>query len=372
MPSTWTRWLPVSSLVTAATGPFAARTSSPLRCRNLRDDHVPAVPPWCLRSAQPSYGHRPTDAPADTLAASENDTGVGTTPTLPTDPLKKVEMSAESTVRGRELGRRLLAAQVRAGYNGSELARRLQSTPSTISRTMSGRRTVDELEVATILGVCGVVGHERDELLALCRPHQDSALRLAVDQAWDVYLAQAAEAAWLVEFQLTMMPWLAQTPEYTHGLFADTLECDALLAHIDARRQTVPLLRTPRIEVLLHEWALRTPVVDAATMSDQLHHLIRISVRPNVSLRIVPAGRSVNATRHGPFTLLHFDDYAPVLYREDPSSGLLTDHTPDVDAYRSEERTLRAATLNEEESRALITKIAIHEYGASESLAAEK
>jgi hypothetical protein len=269
-----------------------------------------------------------------------------------------------SSVRSRELGRRLLLAQRNAGFNGLQLGMKMEWSPSMLSRTMSGQRSTSEAEAATILALCGVVGDERDAVLRFCRPYEDSFLRLPADEQWSVYLAHACEAARLCEFQPLIVPSLLQTPEYTRALVGDGLLASAQEEQITARRSAMALLRVPEIEVFVHELSLRTPVGDdMAMMSDQLHHLLALSVRPEVSLRVVPLRRCIYAGQYGGFTLLEFADHEPVLCLVDHISAVLLDDGPAVDFYRSIVNELNGVALGEENSRRLITKISVDMYG---------
>jgi hypothetical protein len=102
-------------------------------------------------------------------------------------------------------------------------------------------------------------------------------------------------------------------------------------------------------------------------MSNQLHHLLRLSVRPDLSLRVVPIGHGVHPGRHGGFTLLDYPRHPPVLYREDRSEGVLSDDHLDVGLHRSAAGALTAAALDEPQSRELIGRIAIELYGGHDA-----
>lgn len=274
-------------------------------------------------------------------------------------------MHRESSVRSRELGRRLLSAQQRAGFNGFQLAEKLEWSASRLSRTMTGLRAASDIEVATILGLCGVIGDEREAILQLSRPYEDTSLRLPADEHWPVYLVHASEAVRLCEFQPLIVPWMLQTPDYTRALIVDGAQPTTWEAQIAARRVAVGLLRRPRVDVFIHEWALRTPPTDCEDMmSDQLHHLLRLSVRPEVSLRVVPRGRGMYSGQHGGFTLLEFRSSGPALYRADHVCGMLLDNHPAVATYQSTVRSLDVVALGEEESRGLISEIAVQTYGS--------
>jgi len=135
---------------------------------------------------------------------------------------------------------------------------------------------------------------------------------------------------------------------------------------IATRRAAVGLVRLPRVELLLHEWLLRTPVHDARVMSEQLHHLIDLSVLPTMSIRIVPVGHSVTVCGGGPFTLLGFADNPPAVYREVHTVGMLLDHPMDVAASRSAAAQLDSVALDEQQSRYLIGRVAADLYADDE------
>lgn len=259
----------------------------------------------------------------------------------------------ESTVRTRELGRRLRWVQENAGLSGVELAARLGWTTTAVSRTLSGLRDTPDVDVAAFLAVCGVTGAERDGVLRLCRSDDGSGvLRLPGDEQWPAFLAHAAAALRLTEFQPYMVPWPVQTPDYGHAHLAD--------ADFAARRAALDLLRLPQITLFLHEWALRTGVGGAAVMSEQLHHLLRMSVRPELSIRVVPASHGVPTY---PFTLLEFDTHSPVVYREDHTGGAIIDHRAEIAGCRTVVAGLAAVALDEQRSRDLIGTIATGTYG---------
>src|SRR2546421_714981 len=50
---------------------------------------------------------------------------------------------------------------------------------------------------------------------------------------------------------------------------------------------------------IIHELVLRLPVASNNVMSDQLHHLIRMAVRPYINIRLVPARFGAHAGSAG-------------------------------------------------------------------------
>lgn len=257
----------------------------------------------------------------------------------------------DSTVRRRELGRRLRAAQQHAGWDGRRLARLLGWTETRLSRMINGRGWVRDVDVASFLALCRVTGAARERIMHLCGPHADAGLlRLPVEERWSALLAHAADAVRVIEVQPTMLPWLVQTPDYTRALHP-------VAAEREVRRAAVALLRRPCVEVVIHEAVLRTLVGDAVLMADQLAHLLRIAAQPSLSVRVVPAGCGVLAAGYGPFTLLEFEYQRPVVYREDPGVGVFTDAQHEVAAYRAVLEHLNTIALTPKASNELIVQV---------------
>ncbi|SFB07105.1 Transcriptional regulator, contains XRE-family HTH domain [Amycolatopsis marina] len=204
----------------------------------------------------------------------------------------------ETTVRSRELGEALRAAMRGAGLSGSEVARKLGWSQSRVSRLLSGKRGGTEMEVVSFLTICEVKGAERERLLQLSyeqtRPgwlqqHGDrlpKQLRTLIDHE--------DKAVSIGDFQPVILPGLLQTGDYARALMTETGNAppDEIEDRVAARLARQSLLsRSPavRLTFFLHEFVLQLPVGTPEVMSDQLHHLLRMSVRPHISLRVIPA-----------------------------------------------------------------------------------
>jgi len=116
--------------------------------------------------------------------------------------------------------------------------------------------------------------------------------------------------------------------------------------------------RAPKFTFFVHEFALRTPVGGAAVMSDQLHALLRLSVRPNLGLRVVPINIGAHAAMSGPFTLMDVIGFKPIVYLDSEVSSLFLETPIEIDAYRNILSALEETALDEGQSRKLITSLA--------------
>lgn len=96
-------------------------------------------------------------------------------------------------------------------------------------------------------------------------------------------------------------------------------------------------------------------------MSDQLHHLLRMSMLPCVTLRVVPAALDAHAALAGPFILMEFADFRPVVYLESTTASLFLELPVEIEAYQ----TILTA-LDEGQSRELIASLATELYADRE------
>lgn len=268
----------------------------------------------------------------------------------------------ESSVRSRELGARLRAAMAAAGLPGTQVAARMGVSQSQVSRWLTGLHECREVDAAVFLAVCGVTDTAtRDQVLSAgAARHLPGVFRVPGEQRWRVYGDHAATAGRLVEFAPAMVPWMLQDTDYTGALaIAAGVRLPELPAWVSHRARLADLVGDDgpaRVEVFVHEWALRTPVGRPEVMAAQLRHLLTVSARPAVSLRVVPDGSTTPAG--GPFTLLQFADSRAAVYRDEVHAGVFLDGIEDVQAHRDVLDRLSGLALNEQSSVELVRTIA--------------
>lgn len=281
----------------------------------------------------------------------------------------------EPTIRSRELGEGLREAMKRAGLNGKQAAQILDVTPSYVSLLLSGKRGASEVDIAAFLGVCRVKGPERDRLLALCREQdtpgwfQQHGSRLP--QQLLTLIDHENKAVTISDFQPMVVPGLLQTGEYAHALIRETGnvppdEIDDRVAARLARQSLFTRDRPARFTFYLHEFALRLPVGGPAVMLEQLHHLLRMSTRPYLTLRVVPAPRGGHAGIAGQFMLMEFAEFKPVAYLDSETACLFLEKAEEIAAYRRILAALADTALGEGQSRKLIAALATGLYADRE------
>jgi transcriptional regulator with XRE-family HTH domain len=281
----------------------------------------------------------------------------------------------ETTIRSRELGEGLRAAMRGAGLSARETAHKLGWSPSRVSRLLSGKRGGAELDVVSFLAVCEVKGPARERLLRLChemstpgwlQQHGDrlpKQLRTLIDHE--------DKAVSIGDFQPVILPGLLQTGDYARALMIETgnAPTDEIEDRVAARlaRQSLFSRRPPvRFTFFLHEFVFRLPIGTTTVMSDQLHHLLRISVRPHLTLRVVPAAVGGHAGIAGHFQLMEFAEFKPVVYLDSETSSLFLEEPPEIAAYCRVLNGLADKALDARQSRELIATLATELYPSGE------
>jgi hypothetical protein len=223
------------------------------------------------------------------------------------------------------------------------------------------------VDVSAFLAVCQVTGTERARLLALCR-----------DQNTPGWLQQHGsrlpkQLVTLIDHENKAMSYsdIQPTADYARALISRSAnlpvgEVDDRVAARLARQSLFSRERPARFTFYLHEFVLRTPVGGTVVMSDQLHHLLRMSVRSYLMVRVVPAPLGAHAAMAGPFIFMEFAEFRSVVYLESETSSLFLEKPEETRAYRRILGALAETALDEGQSRELIATVATELYADRE------
>jgi transcriptional regulator with XRE-family HTH domain len=281
----------------------------------------------------------------------------------------------EPNIRSRELGLALRRAMEGRGLTGLKMAGLLGWSAARVSRLLNGRRGAAPADVASFLAICMVTGAERDRLVRLAEDQgkedwlQQYGSRLP--KQLRTYMDHETRATIVRDFQAIILSGLLQTADYARAVIsrganipADEVE-DRVHARV-LRQQIFSAPNRPDFTFYIHEFVLRLPVGGRAVMSEQLHHLLRLSVRKGISIRIVPRTWGAHAGQAGSFILMTSDTYLPVVYLEGETSGTFLEKPPSINAYRTVLDALAEAALDEQQSRKLIGSVAVDQYASPE------
>ncbi|MFE4675045.1 helix-turn-helix domain-containing protein [Streptomyces sp. NPDC056721] len=273
------------------------------------------------------------------------------------------------TERQRRLGAELRKMRTAAGMT-TEFAAGLLGVPRTnVPNMESGRSGISPERVRTLAANYGCADRRLVDALADMAGER-------VKGWWEAYRPQLpagfldiAELEWhahKLRIALTAhLPGLIQTEEHARAVFEHVIPrlpehaIAVRVAHRMERQQVLDRADPPRIELTMHEAALRMQFGGPGVARLQLEHILSVGERPEVSVRVVPfkAGGFPGAGQS-------------VVYAEGPVADLDTveldaTHGPEfIDSamqlhkYRAQFRALEAVALPPEASRDLIRTLA--------------
>jgi hypothetical protein len=275
-----------------------------------------------------------------------------------------------TTVRSRELGQTLQRAMESSGRNGSEMASLLGWSPSKMSRLLSGKRLASAVDIAAMLAMCRVVGPRRDEILDLAHnAHeptwwQDYGTHLPLERT--TLTNNMAIATAITTYHDTLVPGLLQTPAYTRALLhalpatpAD--EVDQRTTQTVQGQLVLDRDRPPILRMFIDEYVLTRTGAGDAVMADQATHLLRLSAKPRVEIRVLPEQDGIGQVTA--FTLLELADLPPVVYLEFPTSAAFMEREETIKTYEHVVTALQQRALDEPSSRSWLADIAARRGG---------
>jgi transcriptional regulator with XRE-family HTH domain len=271
-----------------------------------------------------------------------------------------------STVRSGQLGDALRSAMDYAGLSGKRTAQMLGWSESRVSRFLTGKLSATEVEISAMLAVYGVTGDERDGLLCLAR--ETTKLTWSYEEALRTLTDHQNKAVRITELHTLTVPGLLQTEGYARAVVsrmvnAPNYDHEAFLASLLARQELFNRDNPPLSTFFIHELALHLPVGGPLVMSEQLHHLLRMSVRSQINLRLIPAAIGAHAGLAGSCCLMEFTEFGPVAFVEEEISGYFLEEPAEIAAYHRTFTALGAVALDQSQSKTVITRLAVDRYG---------
>ncbi len=271
------------------------------------------------------------------------------------------------TVRSRTLGEGLQQVMKNAGLNMSQVARQLDWSPSRVSRLLSGKRGGSGYDVSSFLAACGAKTADKDRLMELVEDQyrrswlQQHGVRLPKQVRALVNHEKEATAIRL--FAYTLIPGLLQTGAYCRAVLTESgripeEEIGSRVAARLGRKNLFSKPNPPEFVCYLHEFALRLPIGGPDVMSEQMHELLRMAVRPNITIRVIPTAAGGHAGTSGPFIFMEFKEIKPIVYLESETSSLFLEMPLEIAAYDSILDALEKTALPEGQSRAFLEKLA--------------
>jgi transcriptional regulator with XRE-family HTH domain len=238
-----------------------------------------------------------------------------------------------TVVQRRRLRAQLRGARQRAKLTQEQVAEAMDWSPSKIIRIEAGSVGVSTNDMRALIGLYQIDDPAQTaELLELAKEARErSATYKGVPTKLLNYIEYEAAASTIRGFQPLLVPGLLQTDEYARAVLQQFMDAPAR-AQVDAmvkirmkRKEVLARSNPPQLFLVIDEAVLRRPVGGETVMQRQIHHLIEVAARPNVTLEVVPFSAGVHPGLQGPFVILEFPDAAAedVLYLENSRGDLI-------------------------------------------------
>ena len=297
-------------------------------------------------------------------------------------------MTGTAPVRRRLLGSALRKYREELGFTLDQAALILECDRSKISRIETGQRGIRAKELRELLADYGVADAEQEALLAIAHSGRQDGwwleYRDVLSEAGQDYVIMELAAAEILAFEPNQIPDLLQTPEYASAL----ADADANCASDDQREHAVEVklarqrivlgARSPRLEVVITEGALRQAVGVVRVMRGQLGWLADVAeaglvttlpdgdeagtgARARISLQVLPFAAGAHAAAGcGPMTVLRFarSQGLGVVHLSGLSGGVSLEDREEVARYLRTFGQLRSAALPGSASARLLRAVA--------------
>jgi len=204
-------------------------------------------------------------------------------------------------VRRLRLAGELRRLREAAGFTHEELAARVRENRAKISRLENGRIAPDSGDVVKLLDAMGVDGPEWTRVMAIAqeagtRGWWESTARI-MGERQALYANLEAGARTIREYQQSLLPGLAQIPEYTRSRLSPVLAGGQTARGIvEGRAGRQRMLRRPdgpAYEVVLDEVAVRRKSAPPDVMRDQLVHLAERAASGDLIVRVLPVDADI-------------------------------------------------------------------------------
>jgi transcriptional regulator with XRE-family HTH domain len=269
----------------------------------------------------------------------------------------------------RELGAELKKHREVAGLTGDQVAHVTGWHRSKVSRIEKGQSEISVVDTIHYLGACKVFAAEAKELLKLCaEAERQTGYWLSPHGEWledslSSLIYHEATADRVVSYEPMLIPGLLQTSRYARIRISRTpgWSQEAVEAAIRLRDQRQQILHRPRpgqFVFYVHEHALRLRVGSQTAMREQLLKLLFIAALPHVTLRVLPAAAEEQASFGGPFRLFEYREHNPLVYLDQPWTGLFLEDREFVANYRRLLPKISSTALDEAESRMFVADLA--------------
>ncbi|MCK7624608.1 helix-turn-helix domain-containing protein [Streptomyces sp. RS10V-4] len=282
-----------------------------------------------------------------------------------------------STVPRRQLGRHLRELRGKSRLTVRAAARALEWSEAKMWRIETGQVSLRSHDVQTMCTVYGAPADLTEALMGLAKETKARgwwhAYGDVIPEGFQLYVGLEDAAASTSLYQSELIPGHLQTEGYAEAVIRGHLRGisqENLDGRVRLRMERQASLTRPvdplELRVALNETVLRRPIGGSDVMMRQLAHLIYMSERPNVAIRVVPFARGMHlGVASGGFNLLRFplnadgsETEPATVYVEGFTGSLYLDKPKEVEEYDAAFRDIWEKALDDSASRRLIAEVA--------------
>lgn len=252
--------------------------------------------------------------------------------------------SKRPTWRARWLGRKLRELRENKALTVKDACEYMSVRQPTINRYENGLFPVKPSDLEALLDLYGV--DDIDERIQLLRLAQSATQRgwwegyLQNDDFAD-YVWAESQARHIREFALDTWPGLTQSHEFAQAIISqgpqsnDTQRIERLVQARMMRGETLRKFDAPDAHFLLHESILDQREAGPTVLDAQLRHVLELTKRPNVSVRVLPSSSwaHVRTGIFASFRILEMRDAWPTLMQVDTPIGAVVAEGEDVESF---------------------------------------
>lgn len=240
--------------------------------------------------------------------------------------------------------------RMQRGLTGDAVAKLLHCARSSVSRLENGEAKLEEKQAAILDQAWNTGDHFSIMVWYARQGHDPTWFKSFTDFEYRALMIHSYDGQ--------LIPALFQTPRYARALLESgrNKDVDSDLAKRLARQRVLDDKTPPELWVLLSESAIDTPIGGSEVMREQLAHLIELSKRPNVVLRIVPKSAGAHEGLDGPFKIITVKQ-GEVGFVEAPNGGRLVLETAEVRGLKLRFDRIGAVALPVDSSRRLIEQL---------------
>jgi transcriptional regulator with XRE-family HTH domain len=271
-------------------------------------------------------------------------------------------------VRRLRLAAELRALRTHAGVTHVQLAKMIGQSRAQISRLENGH-VVDQDDVMKILDALGVDDDRWTEIMTIAREAGERGWwesNRFMGERQSLYANLEAGAQTIREFQMTFIPGLLQTAEFTRArgeadrvAGAPSLNAEKAAAGRVGRQRMLRRPGGPSYEVIIDELAVRRPSAPPEVMKSQLYHITAtVNGSAKITARVLPIGAKIDGfgVPRSAYSIYTFNDPGdPTVVAVDTvTDDLMLTESDDVKRYEELYDRLRGAALSPQKSLDLL------------------